>query len=113
VEECSGGDLDGDEFGVIWDSILIFPSDLVFDPVDYALLASDAKSLAESNPVKRKKTCAEFVVSAMANSQLGKIARTHLAISDHLDQRAADPIARLLAREQSKAVDYPKTGADE
>jgi len=108
-EECSGGDLDGDEFAIIWDANIIPPIDLIFDPVDYVALASDAR-VSSSGPDVLYKSCADFVVSAMANSHLGKIARTHLAISDQLPQRAADPIARNLARQQSIAVDFPKTG---
>lgn len=35
---CSGGDLDGDQFSVIWDKELVPPADLCVEPCDYEAL---------------------------------------------------------------------------
>ena len=126
--ECSGGDLDGDMFGVIWDPRLVPPSELVFQSVDYEKIAKEAKEgCPQQEPIdwkdrqRLKKRIAEFVARAMSNSCLGKIAVKHLAVCDILSvtnekasqaggKGAAHVIARELAKCQSLAVDFPKTG---
>ena len=44
------------------------------------------------------------------NRLLGRIAHMHLALSDRLKEGACDPLAMELAKSQSQAVDFPKTG---
>ena len=41
--QCSGGDLDGDQFGVVWDQRLIPPPNRECPPMDYDSLAKDIK----------------------------------------------------------------------
>jgi RNA-dependent RNA polymerase len=79
--ECSGGDLDGDQFSIIWDDRLIPPTHREFQPVDYAdVLAVARKSHACPSELSEE----EFLCKTMCNSFLGKIANMHLAISDQL-----------------------------
>jgi RNA-dependent RNA polymerase len=110
--ECSGGDLDGDMFSIIFDESLIPPME--FPPADYDQIANMAKlEIAppnEDSAVSLNVRISESIVRAMTNSNLGKIARMHLALCDSLPSQAADPLARELARTQSVAVDFIKTG---
>jgi RNA-dependent RNA polymerase len=46
---CSGGDLDGDKFSVIWDPELIPPKERQFEALDYAKVSEDAKKNIDSN----------------------------------------------------------------
>ena len=40
----------------------------------------------------------------------GRVAHTHLALSDQLREGACDKLAVELSKSQSQAVDFPKTG---
>lgn len=40
----------------------------------------------------------------------GRVAHTHLALCDILPQGACESITKELAKSQSQAVDFPKTG---
>lgn len=125
--ECSGGDVDGDQFGIIWDSRLVPPRELGFDAVDYEQLAREAKQQqlrdTKAEPVSSDSSTAEkgsvdieliriadFVARTMCNCNLGRIANLHLALCDQVRKGAGNPLARELAKAQSLAVDYPKTG---
>ena len=46
----------------------------------------------------------------MENDALGRVAHLHVALCDILDEGACHPIAIELAKSQSVAVDFPKTG---
>ena len=46
----------------------------------------------------------------MQNDALGRVAHMHLALCDILEDGACDPLAIDLAKSQSVAVDFPKTG---
>eukprot|EP01034_Spumella_vulgaris_P021530 gene21530-27565_t len=110
--ECSGGDLDGDQFSVIWDKLLVPPPSREKTPVDYAQIGQcvdteTGESIAANTSQMSE---AEFVSTTMCNASLGRIANLHLALCDQLQSGASDKLARSLAVEQSKAVDYPKTG---
>ena len=114
---CSGGDLDGDVFSVIWATDLVPPPGLTHPALDYDELArkaaEDAKSAKVSNdpsPPFSGRDLATFFCTAATNDTLGKIAHMHLAQSDHSPRGALDPDAMKLAEAQSLAVDFPKTG---
>ena len=104
--ECSGGDLDGDHYSVIWDEKLIPPDN--FPACNYRDLSLGKQEWGEDvqNPVK----IAKFFTDVMTNDALGKIAHMHLALCDIQEKGARDQFAIELAKEQAKAVDYPKTG---
>ena len=46
----------------------------------------------------------------MTNDSLGRVAHLHLALCDLMPCGAKDPLALELAKSQSLAVDFPKTG---
>ncbi|KAM0322711.1 hypothetical protein ACHAQA_009302 [Verticillium albo-atrum] len=100
----SGGDLDGDDFFVIWDPNLIPPAWNV-RPMDHAtphpkVLHRDVNA----------KDLSEFFVKYMRNDCLPLIATSHLANADYLDNGAMHPKCLELAKLHSKAVDYVKSG---
>lgn len=74
---CSGGDLDGDDFFVIWDSKLI-PREWGHPPMNYCA----PKPLNETT-VSVMKNLASFFVLFMKNDRLPLIAHAHLATADY------------------------------
>lgn len=101
---CSGGDLDGDDFFVIWDKNLQ-PSEWNCEPMSYAALAP----VTLKRPVKVRDLL-KFFVKYMKNDSLPTIAHAHLAQADLLGNGIKDPKCLELAELHSKAVDYVKTG---
>ncbi|KAK1252646.1 hypothetical protein MKX08_003833 [Trichoderma sp. CBMAI-0020] len=98
----SGGDLDGDDFFIIWDPSLI-PEKWNHPAMNY------------TNPPPPKldrdvnvNDLRDFFVNYMKNDVLPLIATSHLALADKFDP--AESICLRLAELHSKAVDYPKTG---
>ena len=104
--QCSGGDLDGDFFSVIWDDCLV-PCDN-FESCHYTALTKGRKQ--EERNVQNPEEVAKFFTDFMMNDELGKIAHRHLALCDIQPMGARDPLALELAKCQAQAVDYPKTG---
>lgn len=102
--DCSGGDLDGDKFGIIYDPSIAPPKDCIHEPLDYDNLLGGQLNTEPCD------TLEEFYLSTIANEALGRIAHIHLAVCDHLKEGACHPIAMKIAESQSLAVDYPKTG---
>lgn len=82
---CSGGDLDGDDYFVIWDEKLI-PHEWNCEPMDY----EGPAPREESKPVKVTDLM-KFFVRFMKNDALPTIAHAHLAQSDFLDLGVKDP----------------------
>ena len=110
--DCSGGDLDGDHFSVIWDENLVPPGN--FEPLRYGELN---KKDEQKNERKKEKenfqnpaAIAKFFTDFMINDELGKIAHKHLALCDIQDLGARDELAIELAKCQVQAVHYSKTG---
>jgi RNA-dependent RNA polymerase len=101
---CSGGDLDGDDYFVIWDKDLQ-PHEWNCSPMDYD--APPAKS--QRNPIAVKDLMQHFV-RYMKNDSLPQIAHAHLAQADQLPNGAKNPKCIQLAHLHSKAVDYVKSG---
>ncbi|KAH7185517.1 RNA dependent RNA polymerase-domain-containing protein [Fusarium flagelliforme] len=98
----SGGDLDGDDFFVIWESSLI-PNEWNYPPMNYS----------PPNPIELDRDVGvndlrNFFVKYLKNDKLPLIATSHLALSDELGPKS--PKCLELAELHSKAVDYPKTG---
>ncbi|OHF03496.1 RNA-dependent RNA polymerase [Colletotrichum orchidophilum] len=99
----SGGDLDGDDFFVIWNPDLI-PQTWHQPPMDY--IAPKAPKMKRDVKVSDLRT---FFVRYIQNDCLAKVAGAHLAHADHSEQGANDPKCLRLAQLHSKAVDYVKT----
>ena len=101
---CSGGDLDGDDFMVLWAEDLI-PETINYPPMDF----TPDRPNEEKDPIDISKVC-KFFVTYMQNDSLGQIAHAHLA---HADQHGVfSETCISLARLHSQAVDYPKSGIE-
>ncbi|KAI1803487.1 RdRP-domain-containing protein [Daldinia bambusicola] len=101
---CSGGDLDGDDFFVIWDPRLI-PTEWNHPPME-----QDGLKPRELDRDVMVTDLISFFVSYMKNDSLSTIAHAHMAKCDELMDGPKDPQCIELARLHSNAVDYPKTG---
>jgi len=115
---CSGGDLDGDMFSLIWDHRLVPPLSAIYPSLDYEALAKNAakatttiSSLSdEDHHDDMNYLLADFYTKVISNDILGRVAHLHLALCDYLPIGSLDPLALELAKSQSLAVDFPKTG---
>jgi RNA-dependent RNA polymerase len=84
---CSGGDLDGDDYFIIWDEALLpQPREWNCDPMSYA--APAPKALRRPVEVADLK---KFFVKYMKNDALPTIAHAHLAQADYLYHSIKDP----------------------
>ncbi|XP_010546021.1 PREDICTED: RNA-dependent RNA polymerase 2 [Tarenaya hassleriana] len=101
--ECSGGDLDGDQFFVSWDEKLI-PSQ-TDPPMNYA----GSRPRIMDHEVKLEEIH-KFVVDYMINDTLGVISTAHLIHADHDPEKARSEKCLQLANLHSMAVDFAKTG---
>ena len=108
ADSCSGGDLDGDHFTIIWDPRYVPPINTIIEPLDYKNLESD--SPIESSSATSPEELANSFVNCMENDTLGRIAHLWLALTDWFEDGAMNPICKKLAEAQAIAVDYPKTG---
>jgi len=81
---------------------------MIFTPLDYASLAADAPMTHEN--VNNQDSLANFFAENMKNDALGRVAHLHVALCDILEEGACHPLAIELAKSQSVAVDFPKTG---
>ncbi|KAK6382088.1 hypothetical protein LTS17_003973 [Exophiala oligosperma] len=100
---CSGGDLDGDDFVVIWDPDLI-PTEWNAKPFHYDAPSPRTKDTISTDDI------IDFFCDYMQNDYLGRIAHAHLAAADYLDDGIQSDQCLELVRLHSMAVDYPKTG---
>ena len=111
--ECSGGDLDGDHFALIWDKNLVPPVHRLCPPMDYNSFAIACKKKQEEkeqeSDTKSERTEIGYMMDGMRTS-LGKVARLHLAVCDILPRGALEPLSIRIAEQASVAVDFPKTG---
>jgi hypothetical protein len=103
---CSGSDLDGDLYFVTWEPSLVPKLDRLEKPMDY----DTALAKEQDEPIKIEQVI-EFFVNFIKVDQLGRIANTHVAISDNSADGVKDKRCIKLAELFSKAVDFPKTGA--
>ena len=101
---CSGGDLDGDDYLVIWDPDLI-PTDWSTESMDFK--SNKAPDLDHDVTVDE---VTSFFVTYMKNDCLPKIAHAHMAWADRLPDGVRSEKCIRLAKLHSDAVDYNKTG---
>jgi hypothetical protein len=81
----SGGDLDGDIFGIIWDQRAVHQCKHIFQPADYPRV----EPLNIGRTVKSE-DMTDFFVQFMATDQLGLIAVKHMILADQRDVGTAD-----------------------
>lgn len=101
---CSGGDLDGDDYLVLWDVDLI-PRDINEPPMDF----TSEKPFEMDGPITVG-DIGNFFVTYMKNDSLGHIAHAHLAQADSIPEGVKSETCLKLAELHSQAVDYPKSG---
>jgi RNA-dependent RNA polymerase len=102
---CSGGDLDGDDYLVIWDPDLI-PQYWFIRCMDYK--GSRAPDLDHDVTVDE---VTSFFVTYMKNDCLPRIAHAHMSWADQLPRGVWEDKCIRLAQLHSDAVDYNKSGA--
>jgi RNA-dependent RNA polymerase len=108
---CSGGDLDGDDYLVIWAEDLQIPKfDLLpkiwnADPMDYTA-PPPVRAVGDVT----QNDIIQFFDQYMRNDFLGRIAHAHLGWADDHDEGIRSNQCLELANLHSQAVDYPKTG---
>lgn len=90
---CSGGDLDGDDFLVIWDQDLL-PSEWNHEPMDYSRppMEQPKKNIGIDD-------LTTFFVTYMKNDSLPAIAQAHTANADYLEEGVRE--AKCMSRESS------------
>jgi RNA-dependent RNA polymerase len=105
---CSGGDLDGDDYLVMWDDDLLPPVDKWdWEPMNY-----DAPTPVMCVGPVQDEHFVKFFVDYIKNDKLGAIATSHRAIADYegSTQGVAHWKCEKLAQLHSQAVDFNKTG---
>ncbi|RPB04079.1 RdRP-domain-containing protein [Choiromyces venosus 120613-1] len=100
----SGGDLDGDDYIVIWDEKLTSRVSN-YEPMNYS--AQPPRELARDVEIG---DITKFFVNYMKNDKLGTIANAHLAWADKHDEGVKSDECFRLAILHSHAVDYVKSG---
>ncbi|KAF9351754.1 hypothetical protein BGX34_000383, partial [Mortierella sp. NVP85] len=100
---CSGGDLDGDDFTVIWDERIVKKVKQC-EPMDYSGQGTLTANNVTIHDIKR------FFVQYAVSDNLGVIANAHLALSDQLEGGPFHSKCLKLAKLHSDAVDFPKSG---
>ena len=103
--ECSGSDLDGDNYFVFYDPDLILDEKNLSEPMNYTFWLK---------PLKKDNIQIEDVIEYFAEytnlNNLGLIGDAHLALSDKDELGAKGKIPIKIAKKFSRAVDAPKTG---
>ncbi|KAF9357301.1 hypothetical protein BGX26_003950 [Mortierella sp. AD094] len=102
---CSGGDLDGDDYTVIWDPDIV--NNIKQEaPMEYVGRETLKTSAGDVTTLEIKRFFVQYAVS----NNLGLIANAHLALSDHLEMGPFNGKCLRLAQLHSDAVDFPKSG---
>ena len=103
--ECSGSDLDGDNYFVFYDEDLILDDKKLSKPMNYSF---------SLKPLTKEKIGINDVIEYFSEytnlNNLGLIGDAHLALADRDPLGAKGKIPMKIARKFSRAVDAPKTG---
>ena len=103
--ECSGSDLDGDNYFVFYDTDLILDEKNISEPMNYNFWL---------DPLIKDNIQIEDVIEYFAEytnlNNLGLIGDAHLALCDSDPLGAKGKIPMKIAKKFSRAVDAPKTG---
>ena len=103
-DECSGSDLDGDNYFIFYDKDLVPKEEDLFEPMSY-LVEKKAEEKLKHFTIK---DVIQYFAEYTNLNNLGLIGDAHLALSDKYS--AKSKISLNLAKKFSKAVDAPKTG---
>eukprot|EP00644_Phytophthora_capsici_P001780 jgi/Phyca11/107928/e_gw1.14.26.1 len=113
-DECTGGDLDGDMFVVIWDKRLIPSRTQVCEP-----MAFDEDTGGDTSPRGGEyhqstddEGLVDFYVHSIQDDILGIASNAHLALCDSSVDGSFDENAKILARICSKQVDSLRAEKD-
>lgn len=101
--QLSGGDLDGDQYHVIFDRRLIPPT--TFPAAAYPRMTAEALD----HEVTRQ-DMSDFLIKFMESDQLGMICNVHMQLADQLSPGTYHAFCIKLANMASTAVDFSKTG---
>ncbi|CAG8497276.1 1681_t:CDS:2 [Cetraspora pellucida] len=101
--QLSGGDLDGDDFTIIYDPNLM-PKIKNFEPMNYGAPQPLLVDKVTIDDVKK------FFLNYILSDNLGLISNAHLAKADLAENGAFHGTCLRLAQLSSEAVDFPKTG---
>uniref|UniRef100_A0A6A7G3N6 RNA-dependent RNA polymerase n=2 Tax=Hirondellea gigas TaxID=1518452 RepID=A0A6A7G3N6_9CRUS len=101
--ECSGSDLDGDQYFVT-DHPDLVPDRAAYEPMDYTSPVPKTVFQVTMLEIHR------FFVDYIKNDLLGVIANAHLAQADVSEDGPSSEACLMLANLHSIAVDFPKTG---
>ncbi|GAB7359540.1 hypothetical protein MBLNU230_g6728t1 [Neophaeotheca triangularis] len=101
---CSGGDLDGDDYLVMWDNAMM-PREWDHPPMDY----TGPDPIVADGPVTVT-DMAEFFVNHLKNDNLPRIATAHRYWADRYAEGVKLDQCLALANLHSMAVDYAKSG---
>lgn len=107
ARECSGGDLDGDLYYIIWDEKII-PPNLIPPGEKVVEVDTTTSELFQLKCTNSDYDMMQFFCDYVATNQLGIIANAHLAISDKLGM--CHPQSIQLARYVAAETDAPKKG---
>lgn len=113
-DECTGGDLDGDMFVVIWDERLIPSRTQVHEP-----MAFDEDNGGDTSPRGEEyhqstddAGLIDFYIHSIQDDILGIASNAHLALCDSSNDGSLDDNAKILARICSKQVDSLRAEKD-
>ncbi|KAL7997130.1 putative helicase/UvrB, RNA-dependent RNA polymerase, eukaryotic-type, ATP-dependent helicase HrpB [Plasmopara halstedii] len=109
-DECTGGDLDGDMFVVIWDERLIPSKTQVQEPMVYD--EDDEGDSGEYHQSTDDAGLIDFYVHSIQDDILGVASNAHLALCDSSIDGSFDDKAMILARVCSKQVDSLRAELD-
>jgi RNA-dependent RNA polymerase len=105
-DECSGSDLDGDNYFIFYDEDLIPKKPI--EPMSY--LVDDQNKKGEVKKNFTINDVIEYFAEYTNLNSLGLIGDAHLALCDINENGAKGEIPLRLAKKFSRAVDAPKTG---
>jgi RNA-dependent RNA polymerase len=107
-DECSGGDLDGDQYLILWGDEFMAP--IRDTPAfEHETSSSASKAGKDDNEVYPHELV-DFFINYIFDDKLSSIADAHTYWADKSEQGVFDPKCLRLAAAHNIAVDAPKTG---
>ncbi|CAH0482408.1 unnamed protein product [Peronospora belbahrii] len=113
-DECTGGDLDGDTFVVIWDKRLIPHRTRIQEPMifDEATGGDTSPRGGKYHQSTDDDGLVDFYVHSIQDDILGVASNAHLALCDSVNEGSLDEDAKTLARICSQQVDSLRAEKD-